>query len=62
MKNPDVPICDNIESRMSDIMMAINKTYSIFEADKLHSKLRILDWILNQVCSNEIKKIEGMQY
>ena len=24
MKNPDVPICDNIESRMSEIIMASN--------------------------------------
>ena len=26
------------------------------EADLLHSELRILDWILYQVCSNEIKR------
>jgi hypothetical protein len=38
MKNPDIPICDNIESRMSEIIMAINRTYSIFESDKLHSE------------------------
>jgi hypothetical protein len=24
MKNPDIPICDKIESRMSEIRMAIN--------------------------------------
>ena len=29
---------------------------SAIEADPLHSELRILDWILCQVCSNEIKK------
>ena len=57
MKNPDIPICDNIESRVSEIIMTINRTYSILEADKLHSELRILDWIFYQVCSNEIKKI-----
>ncbi len=57
MKNPDVPICDNIESRMSEIIMASNRTYSKIESDKLHSELRILDWILYQVCSNEIKRI-----
>ena len=57
MKNPDIPICDNIESRVSEIIMTINRTYSIIEADKLHSELRILDWIFYQVCSNEIKKI-----
>jgi hypothetical protein len=26
MNNPDAPICDNIESRMSKIIMAINRT------------------------------------
>jgi hypothetical protein len=57
MKNPDIPICDNIESRVSEIIMTINRTYSIIEADKLHSELRILDWIFYQVCSNEVKKI-----
>jgi len=55
MKNADDPICDIIESRMSEIIMASNRTYSIIESDKLHSELRILDWILYQVCSNEIK-------
>jgi len=58
MKNPDIPICVKIEFRMSDIIMAINRTYTIFEADKLHSELRILDWIFYQVCSNDIKKFE----
>ena len=58
MNNPDIPICDNIESRMSDIILKINQTHSIFDADKLHSELRILDWIFFQVCSNEIKKFE----
>jgi hypothetical protein len=57
MKNPDIPICDNIESRVSEIIMTINRTYSIIEDDKLHSELRILDWIFYQVCSNEVKKI-----
>jgi hypothetical protein len=56
MKNPDIPICDNIEKRMSDIIMAINRTYSIFESDKLHSELCTLDWIFYQVCKNEINK------
>jgi hypothetical protein len=59
MNNRDIPICDNIESKMSDIIMAINRTNSILEADKLHSELRILDWIFYQVCSNEIKKISN---
>ena len=35
MNNPDTHICDNIESRMSDIILQINQTHSIFDADKL---------------------------
>lgn len=57
MKNPDIFICEAIESRMDEIITKIKKTDSIFELDPLHSELRILDWILYQVCSNEIKKI-----
>jgi len=34
-----------------------NRTDSIFDADPLDSELRILDWNLFHVCSNEIKKI-----
>jgi hypothetical protein len=60
MKNPDIQICNLIESKMNEIILVINKTYSILEADKLHSELRILDWILYQVCSNEIKKFERL--
>ena len=55
MKNPDIQISDTIESKMNEIILSINRTHSIFEADPLHSELRILDWILYQVCSNEIK-------
>jgi len=53
MKNPDVEICNLIESKMNEIILAINQTYSIFESDKLHSELRILEWILYQVCVNK---------
>jgi len=56
MKNPDIQISDTIESKMNEIILSINRTHSIFEADPLHSELRILDWILYQVCSNEIKE------
>ena len=58
MKNPDIQICDLIEFKMNEIKDTINQTHDIFEADKLHSELRILDWIFYQVCSNEIKKSE----
>ena len=52
MKNPNVEICSLIESRMNETMQEINKTDSIFDVDKLHSELRILDWMLYQVCVN----------
>jgi hypothetical protein len=51
MKNTDIPICDSIESRMSDIILKINQTHSILDSDKLHTELRILDWIFYQVCT-----------
>ena len=53
MKNPDVEICNLIESKMNEIILAINQTYSIFESDKLHSELRILEWIFYQICVNK---------
>jgi hypothetical protein len=60
MKNPNIyiAICDLIESKINVIINKINQTHSIFDGDKLCSELRILDWILYQVCSNEIKKSE----
>ena len=57
MKNPDVEICNLLESRMNNVVLTINQTHDILEADKLHSDLRILDWIFYQVCSNKIKKL-----
>ena len=53
MKNTDTPICDNIESRMSDIVLKINQTHSILDSDKLHTELRRLDWIFYQFCTYE---------
>ncbi len=55
MKNPDNSICAVIESKMNQIIDEINKKKSIIEQDPLDSELRILDWILYQVCSNEKK-------
>jgi hypothetical protein len=46
MKDPNVQICDLIESKMKEIILTINQTYTILESDKLHSEVRILDWIL----------------
>jgi hypothetical protein len=57
MKNPNTSICKIIESRMDEIINKIKKTESIFELDPLDSELRILNWILYQVCSNEIKNL-----
>jgi hypothetical protein len=56
MKNPDTFVCQIIETKMNEIIDKINKTNDSLEADPLHSELRILVWILYQVC-NEIKKI-----
>ena len=49
----DFPICELIESKMNEILLKINQTHEIFEADKLHSELRILDWIFYQVSNNK---------
>jgi hypothetical protein len=57
MKIPDIPICEVLESKMNEVILEINQTQDIFEADKLHSELRILDWILYQVCKDQQKKL-----
>lgn len=53
IKNHDNQICNQIEFKMQEIILTINQTHSIIESDKLYSELRILNWILYQVCSNE---------
>ena len=55
MKNPNVEICSLIEFRMNETIQEIKKKDSIFESDKLHSELRILEWIFYQVCKDEQK-------
>jgi hypothetical protein len=57
MNNPYIPIRDLIESKMNVILNKINQIDSAIEANPLHSELRILDWILYMVCSNEIKRL-----
>jgi hypothetical protein len=57
MKNPDIQICDLIEFKMNEMIDKVNKIDSAIEADPLHRDLIILDWILYQICSNEIKGI-----
>ena len=60
MKNSDTDICSVIETKMNEIIDEINKTDSICEADPLDSELRMLDWILFQVCSNKIKSLKDI--
>jgi hypothetical protein len=57
MKNPDTNICTFIENKMNEVIHEINGKDSAIEADPLHTELRILDWILYQVCSNEVKRL-----
>ena len=51
IRNSDTKICDLVESKMKETIISINRTYSITEADRLHSELRILDRIFFKVCS-----------
>jgi len=53
IKNPDIQICALIETKMNEIIDMINKKDSIVESDPLDTELRILDWILYQVCVNQ---------
>jgi hypothetical protein len=53
MNDPNIEICGLIENKTNEIILTINQTYTIIEADKLHSELRILDWILYQVRISE---------
>ncbi len=57
MKNTDMQICGRIESRMNQVTMTIKQTHTIFDADKLHSQLRILDWIFYVVCKDKFERI-----
>jgi hypothetical protein len=47
IKNPDIQICNLIESKMNEIILKINQTHSIFKVDKLHSQLRIYTSLSN---------------
>jgi len=57
LKNPEAQICELMESKMNGVILKINQTHDIFEADKLHAELGILDWISYQVCNNEMKRM-----
>jgi len=41
---------------MNEVIDRINQIDDAIEGDPLPSELRILDWILYQVCSNKIKR------
>jgi hypothetical protein len=51
MKNPETQICNILESRMRETILKINQSHSIIQSDKFHSELRILNWILYQICN-----------
>ncbi len=50
MKNPEINICEVMESNMNNIILEINQTHDVFEADKLHSELETMDEIFYRVC------------
>ncbi|HJR85504.1 MAG TPA: hypothetical protein VJ772_09100 [Nitrososphaeraceae archaeon] len=53
LKNPEIQVCNILESKMKEIILKINQTQSITQSDRLHSELRILNWIQYQVCSSK---------
>src|SRR4029078_11557455 len=57
MKNPEIDICELMESKMTEVILGITQTHDIFEADKLHSELGILDWFFYQLCKDQQKKL-----
>ena len=52
----------NIVTEDQVLIDKVKKIDDVIEADPLHSEIRILDWIFYQVCSNENKKFERLQY
>jgi len=60
LKNPNIDICALIEANTNEIIDKINEKDSIIEADPLDSEVRILDWILYVVCTDQTKKFERL--
>jgi len=58
MKDPQINICELMELKMNNIILEINQTHDIIEADKLHSDLGIMDWLFYQVCKDQRKNWE----
>jgi hypothetical protein len=50
MKNPDIRVCDLIESKMNKIIDTLNKMGSAIEANPLN---RISGWIIYQLALSE---------
>ena len=57
MKNANVQICELMESRLNEIILKINQSHNIFESDKLHSELQILDYLFYHVCKDQQKSL-----
>ena len=55
-----INICALIETKVNQLIDEINKKDSILESDPLDSEVRILDWILYVVCTDQIKKFERL--
>ena len=63
MNKPNLQICEVMESKLSEIILKINQTHDAFEADKLHTELRILEYLFYQVCKDQQKNWEkSLQY
>lgn len=60
MKNPEIQICAVIESKKIEIIDEINKKTFYHRTGSFRHRIKNLDWILYQVCSNEIKKFERL--
>ena len=60
MKNPEINICEVMESKMNNIILEINQTHDVFEADKLHSELETMDEIFYRVCKDQQKKLAAV--
>jgi hypothetical protein len=57
MKNSNISICELMENKMNEVILKINRTHDIFEADKLLNELGIMDWIFYQVCKDQQKRL-----
>jgi len=42
MKNPNVQICQVMESKLNEIILKVNQSQDIFKSGKLHSEIQIL--------------------